>query len=362
VLWPSHLLIRHAGARFIGDVSFSLADFHSVLPAPNRGRAEALELAQALARQAQAAPESFADLVRTHSEDVVRRDGGGALGGVTAAQLKAWPEVLDALFALEPGQVSEVVESGYGFHIFLRRPPPEQQVVTGRRIVIGHAQARWLGTLDAGTPPVRSRDDAFELAQRIYAEAQANPESFLDLIGRYSELRDRVRGGDFGTWTNVEPCPFPREIEQLGQLQIGEVARPFDSLFGVQIVQRVPNRERQEYAMEGIRFDFDPRLPADHPRSSSSMLASARALNARWRSAPSLPPPLEPGQFSFTSQWTDGRGSPEVLAALAEVPLGQLIHEPVRSASRYFVGRRVAPAPKLPVEPLFDLPSPVSGG
>ena len=51
-----------------------------------------------------------------------------------------------------------------------------------------------------------------------------------------------------------------------------------------------------------------------------------------------------------------------VLAALAEVPVGQLIREPVRSASRYFVGRRVAPAPTLPIEPLFDLPSGAPGG
>lgn len=91
--------------------------------------------------------------------------------------------------------------------------------------MIGHVDAPFLGVL-SGAAPSRSRAEVRALAQRIYTDAQAKPEAFAELVLRYTELRHRVRGGDFGTCSNREPAPFPREIELLDQLSIGEVRRP----------------------------------------------------------------------------------------------------------------------------------------
>jgi PPIC-type peptidyl-prolyl cis-trans isomerase-like protein len=356
VLWPSHILIRFADAPEQANVSFAMVSFRSVLPPATRSRSEALELARDIARRARAQPQKFAELAREHSEDIVRREQGGSLGGIQAKQLSAWPSVLDALFSIAPGEVSEVVETRYGFHVFTRQAAPARQSVTGRRIVIGHERAPWLGTLDASAPPTRTRDAAFELARAVFEQARSAPDRFDQLVAQHSELRDKVVGGDFGTWSNLEPCAFPREIEVLSQLRVGEVALPFDSLFGVQIVQRVPDPERTEYAMEGIHLPFDPKAPDSDPSSHSSTLARARALNQRLLASPALLPELQKELIPFKAQWTEGRGSPELLAQLASVKPGEVLPQPVRSATRYFVGRRIASGPVGAVDPMFDLP------
>jgi len=62
------------------------------------------------------AREDFATLAAQYSHDQFTRDRGGDLGWF-ARGLLAWPEVEEAAFALQPGQISEVVQSPMGSHI-----------------------------------------------------------------------------------------------------------------------------------------------------------------------------------------------------------------------------------------------------
>lgn len=349
ILWPSHLLIRYAGVIDADSVAFNMADFHSVLPPPTRSRDEALSLARELARRAREEPERFAELVREHSEDIVTRERGGSLGGLPATQLTPWPEVLDALTALAAGGVSDVVESWYGFHVFKRRPAPEPNTVTGRRLVIGHDQARFLGHLRGGNPPARSRDEALALAQHLYERARAAPERFSELIEAYSELPDRVVGGDFGTWTTREPTPFPREVEALGSLAVGEVAPPLDSLFGVEVIQRVPNPAREAYALDGFQLRFDPAAAEGGPTSRASVLAEAVRLNEALRRDPSQLETLSQRYVPYREHWIDGRGLPAVTVAVREVAIGEVLRAPATVASTIVVGRRIPPRAEAPL-------------
>jgi peptidyl-prolyl cis-trans isomerase C len=57
----------------------------------------------------------FAELARTHSEDPGSAANGGDLGTVVPGQTV--PDFETALFALEPGDVSEVVETPFGVHV-----------------------------------------------------------------------------------------------------------------------------------------------------------------------------------------------------------------------------------------------------
>ena len=98
-----HLLVQYAGAR---GAPTDLA----------RTRDEARARSEALSLRA-AAGESFEALVRRESECPSGREGG-VVGRFTRGEL---PPLLDvALFSLAPGQVSEPVESAFGFHLLKR--------------------------------------------------------------------------------------------------------------------------------------------------------------------------------------------------------------------------------------------------
>lgn len=362
VLWPAHLLVRYDGVKVPDDVPFKMADFHSVPAPPTRSRDEALALARELARRAQENPERFAELVREHSEDLPRRELGGSLGGIPAEQLTPWPEVLDALTALAPGGVSNVVETWYGFHVFQRRAAPPPDTVSGRRIVIAHDQARFLSAVRIDAQPARSRSEAFALARQLHERARAAPEEFPNLVERYSEHPDRVIGGDIGTWHNHDLTHFPWEVEALDQLEVGEVAPPFDSLFGVELVMRVPNVERVSYAIEGIRLVCNPAAPDSDPESVASVQAEATRLSNELRQDPSRLEALSQRYSPYRDQWLDGRGLPELTAAIREVAVGEVLPTPTRSGRYFLIGRRVPPRAFPPVTALIDLPAPPPGG
>ena len=78
-------------------------------------RSKALAQAKELAAKAASNPQGFADLARTSSQDPGSAPQGGDLGWISKNMLV--PQVEDAVFKLEPGKVSDVVESPFGFHV-----------------------------------------------------------------------------------------------------------------------------------------------------------------------------------------------------------------------------------------------------
>lgn len=76
-------------------------------------RAEAEQIA------AQATPENFAKLAKQHSTDTGTAKNGGDLGSFSEAQFRQQfdPTFAEAALALEPGEISGVVETSFGFHV-----------------------------------------------------------------------------------------------------------------------------------------------------------------------------------------------------------------------------------------------------
>jgi hypothetical protein len=352
VLWFSQILIRHADAR--NEVSFNLAYWSSALPPATRSREQALERARQLAQQAALNPAGFADLARRYSEDLPRRDEGGAMGGVQASQIVVWPQVLDALAAIAPGQTSRVVESPYGFHIFLRSAPPAEQVLSGAHIVIGHDQAKWLGVYARGERASRSRDEALALSRELQARARSAPERFAELVDQYSEHRDAVVGGDFGAWSTREPSAFAPRMKRLRELQIGEVGPPIETHLGFEVIQRTAPRPRAQFRARV--FVHSGPLSSGPPDAAAEreLLEQANAL------APSLAD--HPARFEQLAgevlQWEDGRGIPGLSLLLPALHPGQITRSAVASEYGPVIAQRLEPEPVSAKRFATELPAP----
>jgi parvulin-like peptidyl-prolyl isomerase len=110
----SHILISARRSQIAGEFrsnGLTKADTDRLIAqemAKRRARAADI-LNRARSRQ------DFAQLARAHSEDPGTRDRGGDLGLFTRNTHTA--KFDDAVFALNPGQISDIVETEYGYHI-----------------------------------------------------------------------------------------------------------------------------------------------------------------------------------------------------------------------------------------------------
>lgn len=108
-------------ARFVGDEQ-RLAS-HILIEVPADASAEESQAAQAqareLAEQAAAPDADFAALAREHSADFGSAEMGGDLGWVQPGEMVA--EFEQALFEMEPGDVSGPVRTDFGWHVLQLR-------------------------------------------------------------------------------------------------------------------------------------------------------------------------------------------------------------------------------------------------
>ena len=356
VLWVSHLLVRHDRVQS-NQIPFTLTDWHSPEPATARSRAEALALARQLAQTARA-ENNFRELATRYSEDPFTRTRGGSLGGVVATHLSGWPEVLDAVSTLRPGDVSDVVATEYGFHVLARQAPPVERSLSGAHIVIAYADAPWIEMMARRRPARRTRAEAFELAARVAEQARVRPDEFALLACEHSDHADAVRGGDFGTWSTHEPSGYPREIEVLSQLDIGEISTPIDTQFGVQLLQRTHNVPRERYAATQIHLGFMRNRPDADPASKAAVLRHANEVAAAITKDPARFP-------EFQRKWCcpdvvetiQGRDLPQLELALARLSPGQVAARPVETATEFLIPKRLEPDASAPRRPtLFELP------
>ena len=99
-----HVLVKYAGAR-------------KAKPEVVRTREEACLRAEE-ARAQLADGRSFAEVVSRYSEEPGATTREGSLGSVERAHVV--PAFADAAFELKRGEVSQVVETDFGFHVILR--------------------------------------------------------------------------------------------------------------------------------------------------------------------------------------------------------------------------------------------------
>jgi peptidyl-prolyl cis-trans isomerase SurA len=183
-----------------------------------------LAYAESIRRKAQEG-EDFALLAKTYSEDPTSQDGGD-LGWFSRGQLV--PEFEEAAFILQPGQISHVVRTQFGFHIIK---------CTGRR----EDRVRASHILIRVAPSEEDLAKRLALADSIYGLTQGGAE-FAALAREFSDDENSAAGGGELGWYGAEDL-LPVFREALMQIDVGQVSRPILSDFGYHLVLLEERRE-----------------------------------------------------------------------------------------------------------------------
>jgi peptidyl-prolyl cis-trans isomerase SurA len=194
-----------------------------------RTREEARHLAEELAVQAKKEPARFADLARQRSNDP-RAKEGGPIGVWTTG--RGMPVLFSATVrTLKIGEVSGVVESPFGFHVFMRTEVVEPPLLAGSHILLAYKDA------ERARPTVsRTKEEALALAKKIHEELEAKPASFGALATKHSDCPSAAQGGSLGSWPKGRMAPaFDAALEKL---KPGEISGPIETPFGYHLIRR----------------------------------------------------------------------------------------------------------------------------
>ena len=211
----SHVLIAYTGAQGAG--------VHNRM-----SRLQARKRADHLLTVARARNQDFTALSRRFSDDSAS-GANGDLGVVMPGQLH--PALEKAVFQLDLGQVSDVVESPRGFHILMRNASTEAQAA---EIVIAYD-----GVKKHKPRNSRNREQAATLAAELRSRA-VKGEDFDELAFRYSDLSNWRQAGYFPIFRKGKRHPEFEKI--LWPLSENEVSDVIETPTGFHIVKRFPLR------------------------------------------------------------------------------------------------------------------------
>ena len=257
-------------ARFAGDEE-RLAS-HILIEVPADADDPTAQAAQArareLAEQARAEGADFAELAREHSDDFGSADAGGDLDWVEPGAMV--PEFEQALFEMEPGEVSDPVRTDFGWHVLLLRD------VRGGEDAVPFEEVREeLARELSGS----SRERAYsELVGRVVDQAYRDPNSLepAAAVGDF-EIRTAgpfARGGGEGIAAHpaVERAAFTESL-----IEDGTVSDPIEVGTNHSVLIRViGHTPERALPLEEVREEVIAAIRAD--RSAQRAAAEADAI------------------------------------------------------------------------------------
>ncbi len=193
-----------------------------------------IDAALALLRQGHA----FAQVARADSEGAEARDGG-LLGTRDASE---WPSLfVNAVRGLQPGQVSEVIRSGAGFHILQLVAAPQAKAPAAAATMQAHVREIVL-RIDAGHP----RASVLHELQQVRDAVLEGKVTFSAKAREISQaIASAGKGGDIG-W--VLPGELPPALDTaLDRLNPGQVSTPI-ALPDVGVLLQLV--DRREHALD----------------------------------------------------------------------------------------------------------------
>jgi len=189
-------------------------------------RAKAADVAARLARG-----EAFDQLAVSYSDSQTALEGG-ALGWLKGPSLPTF--LSEIVPRMKPGQVSDVLQTGSGFHIVRLN---DVRSTTGTQIIKQvHLRHILLKTSEV-------QDDATVRQKLTDMRAQILAGADFAVLAKASSADpgSAIEGGDLG-WTTLETF-VPEFSKQAAELKDNEISEPFKTQFGWHIVQMLGRRD-----------------------------------------------------------------------------------------------------------------------
>ncbi len=171
------------------------------------------------ARKVNEGESDFSILARLYSDDLESAKNGGELGFVGRGTLV--PEFASAAFALtEPGKVSRVVQTEYGYHIIQLLEKKDEKIncrhILLRPRVSPDLKVTTLEKLDSIAKVVRDNKLPFEAAVGLYSS------------DKKTRMNEGIMANDASGSSRFELQNLPPEVsKQVSKMNVGEISEPF---------------------------------------------------------------------------------------------------------------------------------------
>lgn len=171
--------------------------------------------------------EDMAALAKQYSDDASASRGGF----VGAAERGAWVKTFeDEAFSLKVDQISNVVQTQYGFHVMRREALQEVKLF---HLMVVHKLAKRVAKRSA--PGKRSVAEARAIVSDALNALDAG-EDFSDVSSRFSDGPMAKRGAELGWFVRGELGPKFDAVAF--DLEIGDHSRVIETVFGFHLIER----------------------------------------------------------------------------------------------------------------------------
>jgi len=179
--------------------------------------------------------EDFADLCREYSEDPGSAARGGEIGFMQRGDFV--PEFEEVAFLLQPGEISDIVKTRFGFHII--------QCIDrkGDKINVRHLLIR----LEPGKEDEKETEKKIRDIRALLDDPKND---FATIAKQYSDDETtRDQGGHLGLFEvdNLQEEEFKKAIKGL---EPGQISQPFKTRFGWHIIRLNDRKEPRKISLD----------------------------------------------------------------------------------------------------------------